>query len=161
METLERRYAIKPNEGYFSAGVTPVGEQVLMGLFCPNLVAFYFDRDGSLIRSENRPVPFFHDVSPPYDIYDDRIEPMIENWKSEMTYRPATIRVKKFFSNEHLIGIEDYPSHFHEILCDSAANDAEKAHVRESMVQWDKSGQFVLQWGNDYWLDGSGRVVSS
>ena len=25
----------------------------------------------------------------------------------------------------------------------------------------DAAGQFVLHWGNDYWLDGSGEVVSS
>jgi hypothetical protein len=29
------------------------------------------------------------------------------------------------------------------------------------MELWDEDGQFVLLWGNDYWLDGSGRVVSS
>jgi hypothetical protein len=36
----ERWYAIKSPEGYFFyAGLTPNKEQVLMGLFCPNLVA--------------------------------------------------------------------------------------------------------------------------
>jgi hypothetical protein len=129
----ERLYAIKPDEGYFSAGVTPDGQQVLMGLFCPNLVVFYFDRDGKLLRSEQRPVPFFRDVTPPYDIYDERIQPMIETWKAEMRFRPATIGVRKFFSDEHYIGIENYPSHFHEMLSDPAADEEEKADVRESM----------------------------
>jgi hypothetical protein len=78
-----------------------------------------------------------------------------------MSFQPATIRVRKFFSDEHYIGIEDYPSHFHEILSDPDSDEEEKADVRESMVLWDKDGQFVLQWGNDYWLDGSGHVVSS
>jgi hypothetical protein len=132
-----------------------------MGLFCPNLVAFYFDRDGELLRSEQWPVPFFRDVTPPYDIYDERIQPMIETWKAEVRFRPATIRVRKLFSDEHYIGIEDYPSHFHEILSDPAADEEEKADVRGSMGLWEKDGQFVLLWGNDYWLDGSGRVVSS
>jgi hypothetical protein len=160
-EARERRYAIRPDEGYFSAGVTADGQQVLMGLFCPNLVAFRFDRDGNLLSSEQRPVPFFRDVTPPYDIYDRRIQPVIAAWKEEMGFRPATIRVRKFWSAEHYIGIEDYPSHFHEILSDPEADEDEKADVRESMELWDKDGQFVLQWGNDYWLDGAGRVVSS
>lgn len=160
-EGHERLYAIKPDEGYFSAGVKPDGQQVLIGLFCPNLVAFHFDRDGKLLRSEQRPVPFVKDVTPPYDIDDERIQPMIETWKAEMRFRPATISVRKFFSDEHDIGIEDYPSHFHEILSDPAADEEEKAGVRESMELWDKDGQFVLLWGNDYWLDESGRVVSS
>src|SRR5205823_2367085 len=119
-EAYERRYAIRPDEGYFSAGVTPDGEQVLMGLFCPNLVAFRFDPEGNLLGSEQRPVPFFRDVTPPYDIYDSRIQPMIEAWKEEMGFRPATISVRKFWSAEHYVGIEDYPSHFHEVLSDPA-----------------------------------------
>jgi hypothetical protein len=98
---------------------------------------------------------------PPYDIYDARIQPLIEAWKLEMGFRPATIRVRKFWSAEHYIGIEDYPSHFHEILSDTTADEEEKADVRESMELWDEDGQFVLQWGNDYWLDRTGRVVSS
>jgi hypothetical protein len=161
VEGQEQLYAIRPDEGYFFAGVTPGGAQVLMGLFCPNLVAFRFDREGNLLGSEQQPVPFFQGVAPPYDIYDQRIQPMIEGWKQEMGFRPATIRVRKFWSAEHYIGIEDYPSHFHEILSDPSADEEEKADVRESMERWDKDGQFVLQWGNDYWLDRAGRVVSS
>ncbi len=160
-EGNERLYAIKPDAGYFFAGVTADGAQVLMGLFCPNLVAFRFDREGNLFGSEQRPVPFFQGVTPPYDIYDGRIQPMIEAWKQDMGFRPAAIRVRKFWSAEHYIGIEDYPSHFQEILSDPAADEEEKADVRESIELWDKDGQFVLQWGNDYWLDRAGRVVSS
>jgi len=158
----ERRYAIKPDEGYgFSAGVTPGEEQVLMGLFCPNLVAFRFDRVGNLLGVEQRPLPFFRDATPPYDIYDERIGPMIEAWQAEMGFRPTIIRVRRFFSDEHSIGIQDYPAHFHEILSDPDEAEDQKADVRESMELWDKDGQFVLLWGNDYWLDESGGVVSS
>jgi hypothetical protein len=158
----ERRYAIQSHDDYdLYTGLTPNNEQVLMGLSCPNLVAFHFDLEGNLLRSSQRPVPFFQGVTPPYHIYDERILPLIEAWKKEMGLRPATIEVKKFFSLEHYIGIEDYPSHFHEILSDPAVGDEEKAHVRESMELWDKDGQFVLLWGNDYWLDESGEVVSS
>jgi hypothetical protein len=157
----ERRYAIRPDEGYFSAGVTADGQQVLMGLCCPNLVAFRFDRDGKLVGTEQRPVPFFRGVTPPYDIYDERLRPMLQAWKAEMGFRPDTIRVQRFYSDEHGIGIEDYPSHFHEVLADPTADAEEKADIRESMELWDQDEQFVLLWGNDYWLDGSGRVVSS
>jgi hypothetical protein len=162
MHGHERRYAIQSHDGYFFyAGVTPNHEQVLMGLFCPNLVAFHFDLDGNLLRMNQRPVFFFQDETPPYHIYDERIPPLIEAWKTEIGLRFTTIRVKKFFSQEPYIGIEDYPDHFDEILSDADADDAEKADVRESMELWDKDGQFVLQWGNDYWLNASGRVVSS
>ena len=160
-EVQERRYAIRPDEGYFAAGVARGGEQVLMGLLCPNLVAFRFDQDGRLIGIDHRPVPFFRDVTPPYDIYDIRLQPMLDAWKAEMGFRRATIRVLKFYSDQYWAGIEDYPSHFHEVLADPDADAEEKADIRESMELWDRDGQFVVLWGNDYWLDGSGRVVSS
>jgi hypothetical protein len=100
-------------------------------------------------------------VRPPYDIYDERIATLLNAWQKEIGFRPATITVKKFFSVEHYIGIEDYPSHFAEILSDPEATEDERIDVRDSMTLWDRDGQFVLLWGNDYWLNSSGDVVSS
>jgi hypothetical protein len=158
----ERRYRIQSHEGYgFYAGVTPEGKQVLMGLACPNLIAFTFDAEGNLLEVDQRPLRFFQGVTPPYDIYDKRILPHLDAWKMEMRFEPTTIEVKKFFSTERYIGIEDYPSHFNEILNDPGESDEEKRDVRDSMKLWDQDGQFVLLWGNDYWLDESGKVVSS
>jgi hypothetical protein len=161
-EERERRYPIKTHESYgFFAGVTPDKTQVLMGLCCPNLVAFFFDSKGGLLKLEKRSITFFQSVTPPYDIYDDRIPVLIDAWKTEVGFHPITIMVKKFFSRELYIGIEDYPDHFEEILSDPKACEEEKNDIRDSIRLWDKAGQFVLLWGNDYWLDRSGEVVSS
>ena len=78
-----------------------------------------------------------------------------------MGLRPATIKVRKFFARKPYVGIEDYPAHFGEILSDPEAAEEEKDDVRDPMGLWDQDGQFVLQWGNDYWLDDAGEVVSS
>jgi hypothetical protein len=157
----ERRYPIKPDEGYFEAGITNNHEQVLFGLLCPDLVAFFFDSEGNLLRIEKRTLDFFHDVQPPYNIYDGRIPKHVDTWKRDMGLQPAVISIKRFFSEDLYIGIEDYPNHFEDNLADPEASEEEKDDVRNSMQLWDKDGQFVLWWGNDYWLDGSGRVVSS
>ena len=69
--------------------------------------------------------------------------------------------MSQFFIPELGIGIEDYPDHFGEILDDPDSSDDEKADVRDSMETWDADGQFVLNWGNDYWLESTGEVVSS
>jgi len=132
-----------------------------MGLFCPILVAFFFDSEGNLLKVEQRPVGFFQGVTPPYNIYDERIPALIEGWQREMAFQPTTIKVKKFFLQTPYIGIEDYPSHFEEILSDPQECEEEKNDIRDSMRLWDEAGQFVLLWGNDYWLDDSGEVVSS
>jgi hypothetical protein len=158
----ERRYPIQSHDAYsFYTGFSLSNEQVLVGVYCPTLVALWFDVDGSLLRTSHLPIPFFQRATPPYDIYDDRLPPLIEAWKQDMELRPATIKVKKFFAEQWHIGIEDYPAHFEEVLSDPAADEDEKADMRDSMELWDKDGQFVLLWGNDYWLNDSGEVVSS
>ncbi|QDV36890.1 hypothetical protein [Tautonia plasticadhaerens] len=166
-------HSIRPDQGYFEAGMTGDGRQVLMGVYCPNLVAIFFDASGDMLGHEARHLEFLQrsgvlvDGQPiegmvgHYDIDDDRIAPRLGAWQGEMGFRPATIRVKRFFIPELGIGIEARPDHFGEILDDPEASDDERADVLESMRLWDADDQFVLHWGNDYWLDGSGEVVSS
>lgn len=164
---------IRSEQGDFDAGMTGDGRQVLMGLDCPDLVAIFFDAAGDLIRHEARHLEFLQrsglivDGEPIegavgyYDIDDERILHRIVAWQEELQFRSTTIRVKRFFLDELGIGIEDYPSHFGEILVDPGASDEEKRDLRDSMRLWDADGQFVLHWGNDYWLDDSGEVTSS
>jgi hypothetical protein len=168
-----RQYPIRPEQGYFDAGMTGDGRQVLMGLYCPDLVAIFFDASGDLICHEARHLEFLQrsgvivDGEPIegmvgyYDIYDERIPRRIVAWQGGLQFRSTTIRVKRFFLGELGIGIEDYPSHFGEILDDPGSSDEYKDDVRDSMRLWDADGQFVLHWGNDYWLDDSGQVTSS
>jgi hypothetical protein len=161
-EEANRRYPITSHEAYgFWTGVTPDKRQVLMGLLCPNLVAFFFDADGHLLAVEQRLLTFFQDVTPPYNIYDDRIPAAVDAWQREMSLQPVTITVRKFFVHEPYLGVEDYPDHFAEILSDPEEGEGEKEDIRDSMRLWDQAGQFVLQWGNDYWLNDTGEVVSS
>ncbi|MFO0964158.1 MAG: hypothetical protein U0793_01040 [Gemmataceae bacterium] len=65
-----------PIQGYgdeFSTGVCADGRQVVMGLLCPHLVAYFFDRKGKLLGDEHRP---WNKPAPrmgpdgPYNIYE-------------------------------------------------------------------------------------------
>ena len=159
---MERHYPILSQECYgFFAGVTADRKQVLMGLLCPDLVALFFDSDGNLLSTERRSVEFFQGVAPPYNIHDQRIPGLIRQWQAELGFESTTIQVKRFFSDQLLVGIDDYPSHFEEILADPSESEEEKESIRMEMTEWDELGQFVLVWGNDYWLDSTGDVTSS
>jgi hypothetical protein len=166
-------YLIQSGQGYFDAGMTADGRQVFVGLNCPDIVALFFDFSGNLVNHESRRLEFlqhsgaFVDGDPiermvgVYDILDMRILPRIAAWQEELGLRPATIRVKRVFLDGLGIGIEDYPDHFGETQDDPDASDEEKADIFESIGLWDAEEQFVLFWGSDYWLNGSGEVVSS
>ena len=114
-----------------------------------------------MLGIEQRPLSFFQAVKPPYDIYDSRVLESIEAWKTEMNFRGATIKVKKFFSQELYVGIQDYPPDFDDTLSNPKSSDEEKRSARESIKMWKKEREFVFWWGNDYWLDKSGEVVAS
>ncbi len=86
---------------------------------------------------------------------------MIEEWKNEIGLIPVTIKVKKFWLAKHLLGIEEYPSHFQEALSAPTIDVAEKTEIINSIELWKEQNQFVLWWGNDYWLDQTGSVISS
>jgi hypothetical protein len=145
----------------------------LMGLACPELVAFFFSKEGDLLKVERRKLTFLkpsgvfvdgelvEGLVRRYDIYDPRIVEQIFAWQQEIDFQAAPILVKGFFLDELSIGIETYPRHFHEILMDANTSEAERNDIRNSMQAWDADRQFVLLWGNDYWFNEDGDVVSS
>jgi hypothetical protein len=168
----DRLYPISTHDGYgFHAGMTGDNRQVLMGLLCPNLVAFFFDMEGNLLDVQERLLTFLQPsgvfvdgeliegLVRRYDIYDERIPPALEAWQKEIGFQPTVIRVKKFFVGG--TGIQEQPEHFAEILVDPDATEEEKRSVHASLEEWEADGQFVLWWGSDYWLNGTGEVSSS
>jgi hypothetical protein len=72
------------------------------------------------------------------------------------------IWVKRFFLEDPYLGIQDYPSALQDVIQSPSGFGDDK---RESLVRdvrlWQESGQFVLQWNNEYYLDKAGQVVSS
>lgn len=168
------RYVIQTHEAYgFFTGKSRGKQQVLMGLACPNLIAFFFNLDGDLIHVTKRfqeylvPSSVFVDGKPlegivqTFDIYDPRIPVRLSEWQAEIGFQEQPITVKRFSNAETGIGIGDYPDHFAEVLSDPNASDDEKDNVLQSLPEWEADGQFVFWWGNDYWLNANGDVTSS
>jgi hypothetical protein len=169
-----RLYSIQTDEAsVFWAGMASHRRQVLMGLFCPNLLAIFFDLDGNLISIEEAHLEFLQPsgvfvggepiegLVRRYNIYDERIPERIHAWQQQMEFEPAVIRVRKFWVQSKSIGIQDHPKHFAGAFSDPELSQEERDEQREWMRQWDADGRYVLQWGNDYWLDAAGRVTSS
>jgi hypothetical protein len=97
-------YHIKPHERrWIYAGVTSDHRQILMGLYCPNLVAIFFDEEGALLDVQQRVLGFMVEDAERgvgtsfYDIYDERIEPELVTWQEAFGFQPSTISIHKFF----------------------------------------------------------------
>jgi hypothetical protein len=171
-------YRIKPGGWHgIYAGTTSDGKQVLMGLYCPNLVAIFFDGKGNLLDVQQRVLRFMAEGGERgvgISIYDERIEPELLSWQAELGFQPTTISVHKFVVLEggggkgeaecqrDGIGIQDYPAFFYDALANPHAYaEEERSHVQEELPRWEKDGQFVLWWGNDYWFDSTGECIAS
>src|SRR5688500_18667248 len=93
--TASHLYRIKPHERrMIFAGVTADSRQVLLGLYCPSVVAIFFDREGNLVDVQQRVLKFMQEDMERgvgTNIYDMRIEPELEAWQEELGYQPATI----------------------------------------------------------------------
>jgi hypothetical protein len=146
-----RRYLLQAGEGYFDAGVTRDGRQALMAAFYPMTFAIFFAGDGTFLEYVERP----NEGEPN--------EPELRRWQTELGFTPQTIRIEKFSIDEQGLGIADLTGFQEELLDDpdSEPDEAERAERLKSIRTWIEEGSFVLYWGNDLWLDGTGHVTSS
>jgi hypothetical protein len=147
-----RLYPLQANTGYFDAGVTRDGRQVLMAAFYPMTFAIYFASDGKFLEYVERP-----------NATHAPNEAELKRWQVELGFEPRTIRVEKFSIEDAGLGIENFASHDEDFLDDpeSEPDEGERAERLQSIRRWIDKGSFVLYWGNDLWLDGTGRVTSS
>lgn len=163
-----RLFAIQGYGDNFYTGLTCDGHQVLMGLLCPNLVAYVFSAEGLLLRREvypwNYPAPRMHGTGP-YQIYEatfrTHLAHQFEQWKADIGFRPETIWVQAFFDpDSHLsVAIEEIPEH---LLVGEEGEDVEDRMEREGVLKtWIANGNYVLWWGKDYYIGPGGEVEST
>ena len=78
-----------------------------------------------------------------------------------LLFTPATILVKQFFIPDHWIGIKDLPEHYQEFLDHPEnANEDERFYYPEEIEGWRASGEFVLWFNEDYFLNEDGELDS-
>jgi hypothetical protein len=163
----DRLFPIQEHD--YSTGVCADGRQVVMGLLCPNLVAYFFNRDGTLLGRENRlwNVPARRmDGNGPYLIYDpefvEALNLQLGEWQSQLGFRPSTIWIKPFFDDEHPVGIELLPEHYRDLdHADWIDHEEDREGLKRLRDQWIEWGNFVWWWAKDYFMSREGKVEST
>jgi hypothetical protein len=139
MESTNTRFRVKSYGDDFVTGHCDNGDQVLMGLLCPEVVLYRFAPTGEFLRREAQdweyPAPRvggIFQISDP--TFRRRLAQQIASWQREIGFVDAPIDVNAFFDHEHLVGL-------------SLPEDQECSHV--------------LWWAKDYWLKATGDVQST
>ncbi len=186
---LMQSFTITSYGNDFFTGVTSDGRQVLMGLLCPNLVAVFFDAEGSYLS---------HDVldltmlpprmgvtgvswqtptgvesingirEGPFKISDPTFQSSLANdigsLKAKVGFIERPIRLRQFKLDGQSIGIELLPRHLAEFKTnpDGVAEDQEELNELQSeLADWESSGNFVFYWAKDYWFGPNGQIEST
>jgi hypothetical protein len=150
---------------YFYAGHLPGGRQALIARSVYGaLIVAVFDGGGNLVQVIHRELP-----SPPVLRDSGEIREVDERdfrkyLRREFGYAPGLIRIKEFRLPQEMLAVYHLPQHYREFLEDpnSPVFDDEQRQSFPGLIrEWHEEGQFVLEWGNDYWLDSTGEVVAS
>ncbi|HET6246337.1 MAG TPA: hypothetical protein VFE47_01465 [Tepidisphaeraceae bacterium] len=163
-------YRLRHDNGYFDAGTTGDGRQVLMSHFVNGVTAIFFDERGTLLEVQVRPLSVECPTDPVTGIarlseeFEAAAEQQLSEWKTELGFIPQPITVRKFQISELGLGIEERPSHYEDFL-ESPETEEPDADEREpiwaSIREWEEAGDFVLYWGNDLYVNRDGKVTSS
>ena len=164
----QRLYKIATNVPYFYTGRLADGAQTLMGVQPPDLVGVVFSVDGDYIKtltkhiSQERRLTTQDQSEVVPDADEDEFSAYIYEWQTELKVMPDTISVKQFYLPERYIGISDLPEHYQEVLDHPENFSEERLRELQGDIQaWRGSGEFVLDWDEDYYMSEEGEVEST
>jgi hypothetical protein len=152
-------------ERYFYAGHLPDGRQALIARSVyGQLIAAICDGGGNLTQVVHQELP-----SPPVlpdsgEIREVDEDEFREYLRREFGFSPGLIRIKEFHIPEGMFAVYHLPPHYREFLenPNGPSFDEEERQAFPGLIrQWNECGQFVLEWGDDFWLDSTGAVVAS
>jgi hypothetical protein len=152
-------------ERYFYAGHLADGRQALIARSVyGRIIAALFDREGELvevIRQELPSPPVLPDSDGFREVDEDDFHAYL---KREFGFSPGLVHVKEFYIAPEGFAVYQLPWHFQEFLRDPGSllfADEERGVFPRLIEEWQERGEFVLEWGNDFWLDGTGVVIAS
>ncbi len=87
---------------------------------------------------------------------------MHEYLRAEFGFQPALIRVREFATDR--VAIFPLPADYQEFVDDPETpsfDEEQRKCFPYYITKWVENEEFVLLWGNDYWMDNNGEVTSS
>jgi hypothetical protein len=153
-------YPICGDDNDFFTGMTADGLQVLVVVAVPTAIAVFFDREGRLIKNEERHLVDAGRTG----VFAETDERQLYSWLQSLGYKKGIILVRRFFISQYHIGVFDFPDSFSDILLSSSnRNQEERDFAQRELNRWASEGLFQL-WLNpdtDLWIDSNGNIAST
>ena len=136
----------------FRAGHLPDGNQILVSRFGSNAIGVRFSRDGKLLGFDR------YEIGPEADVPDSEVAAFLDR----LGVVTGGIQMQAFALPEYGIETRDLPEYLQEYLDSPEDFPKQRAmHLEKAISDWNRSGGFVLVWGEDFELDANGDVEST
>lgn len=154
-------YPIRDAGQYFFTGRTSTNDQILFGIIAEDggleVACVWFDSGGRFLRFHTERV-----TARPGQTAEDAAQIQLAEFQDGCGYRPEAIHVERFSVPGRFIRIDDIPEHYQKFLSDPSQYEPERQEeLAGDIRKWVDDGDFVLWWGEDYYVDKEGEVVSS
>lgn len=157
-------------QGYgsdFWTGGTSDSRQVVMGLLCPHLVAYFFSSEGHFMEVEARPWEYpaprlSHNA--PFQIHDAEFERSLGEqfawWENELDFEAKPIQIQPFFDQERWVGTQEMADYLADANEDDETEELDEGEQAERAALI-ATGQFIFYWAKEYWLAPDGHVTGT
>jgi len=168
-EQSTRRYVIQDNEYSFRTGIVG-NRQLLVGLLpFTHTVAVWFDASGAFQQVET--IESMHEGNMHEPSATACFEALaaavlrerLEAWLQRVEFQARTIVVQSFFLEDLYIGIMALPTCYSDFLGNPELipDPEEREEVHGYVREWIDSGNYVLCWGRDHWMNREGEVIAT
>lgn len=159
----ERLYPVKTDEDHsLFCGRLANGHQAMATLDVRLLlVVTLFDAAGNLVGEEERDLAGRWPI--PVHGYPEVNHAELHDYlRTEFGFEPAVIRVRALTTDR--VAIYPLPGHYQEFVDapeSPSFDEGQREHFPALIKEWVENEEFVLLWGNDYWMDNNGKITSS
>jgi hypothetical protein len=148
------------------AGCLPDGRQALIACayYTGEMIMAVFNRQGDLAGVVRQELPSPRELlaaGATAAVYRDDYHEYLQD---AVGLSRGLIRIKAFDMRADGFSLYHLPKHYQSFLenpADPSFDDEERQAFPGSIEQWIEQGNFVLEWGNDYWLDSTGEIIAS
>jgi hypothetical protein len=144
-------FTVQSDPHYGITAGTAGNRQVLLAGTADGILSIFFDGDGNLVETV-------------LTAFSGRGDPERDftRWEEQLGFTAQPIRIMRFSIPEYGIGIADLPAGMRECLEHPRRfTEKERGMILEDIQTWLSTGQFVLQWREEFYMNSRGQVISS
>jgi uncharacterized protein (TIGR02996 family) len=159
---FERLFPLRESVGYsLYAGRLPGGRQALVHGGKQSYLVM-FDAGGTLIEERHGDLGGVLVREPEHPWEDYHEGELLDYLQGAFGFGPALIHVKEFYTDQGL-AVHLWPGHLEDLLRDpdDPPSWADREELAPSIHSWLEGGDFVIDWGNDYYAGPDGTIHSS